>query len=100
MARSAKGDELIERRGYRVHGRVQGVGFRWWTEREATRLGLAGVVRNLEDGCVEVMVEGPAEVIETFERSLRRGPPLSLVERLESIPCRLPEQVTEFTIDR
>lgn len=90
----------IERRGYRVHGRVQGVGFRWWTHREANRLGLRGLVRNVQDGTVEVMVEGSPGTLGRLEQALRRGPPLSLVERLEPIPCRLPDRVTEFTIDR
>lgn len=94
------GTGALERRGYRVEGRVQGVGFRWWTHREATRLGLRGVVRNLDDGSVEVMAEGSPDALERLEQSLRRGPPLSLVERLESIVCRLPERVTDFTIDR
>lgn len=88
------------RSGYRVHGRVQGVGFRWWTQKEATRLGLVGVVRNMDDGTVEVMAEGSADALQRLETSLRRGPPLSMVERLESIPCRLPDRVSGFTIDR
>jgi acylphosphatase len=43
-----------------VSGRVQGVGFRWWTRDQADRLGLAGYARNLDDGRVEVVAEGPA----------------------------------------
>ena len=43
-----------------VSGRVQGVGFRWWTMQQATRLGLVGHAANLDDGRVEVVAEGPA----------------------------------------
>lgn len=42
-----------------VHGRVQGVGFRWWARRQALELGLAGWAANLEDGRVEIVAEGP-----------------------------------------
>lgn len=44
-----------------VHGRVQGVGFRWWTRSRALELGLTGHAANLSDGRVEVVAEGPRE---------------------------------------
>jgi acylphosphatase len=44
-----------------VHGRVQGVGFRWWTRSRASELGLRGYASNLADGRVEVVAEGPEE---------------------------------------
>lgn len=44
-----------------VRGRVQGVGFRWWTRARALELGLTGWARNTEDGRVEVVAEGPEE---------------------------------------
>ncbi len=44
-----------------LHGSVQGVGFRWWTRSRALELGLEGWAKNLPDGRVEVVVEGPAE---------------------------------------
>lgn len=64
-----------EVRAYRVSGRVQGVGFRWWTARTARRLSLAGSVRNREDGTVEVVAAGTIDQLEEFERQLRSGPP-------------------------
>ncbi len=73
-----------------VHGRVQGVGFRYFVQHAATRLGLTGDVRNSPDATVEIIVEGPARRIEEFIREVREGPPLSLVERLDvhDLPAR------------
>jgi len=62
-------------RRYLISGRVQGVGFRYFTEAAAAREGLHGWVRNLPDGRVEIDVEGEAEAIERFERNVRHGPP-------------------------
>jgi len=63
-----------------VTGRVQGVGFRYFT-RDAARLdGLRGTVRNLDDGRVEVEVEGDVEAVLRFERTIRRGSPGSRVD--------------------
>ena len=71
------------RRGFTVRGRVQGVGFRWWAWRNASRLGLRGTVRNLPDGGVEVRVEGSPEAVERLEALLRRGPQSARVTSLE-----------------
>lgn len=49
-----------------VEGRVQGVGFRWWTRREAGALGLSGTATNLPDGRVEVIAEGPREACQAL----------------------------------
>ena len=62
-------------RRYLISGRVQGVGFRYFTEAAAAREGLHGWVRNLPDGRVEIDVEGEAEAVERFERHVRHGPP-------------------------
>jgi acylphosphatase len=56
-----------------VHGRVQGVGFRWWTRRTALKLGLRGWASNLADGRVEVVAEGQREVCEKLLTALRGG---------------------------
>jgi acylphosphatase len=64
---SSEGDRLAVR--VRIEGSVQGVGFRYWTERVATELGLAGWVRNRRDGSVEALFCGRAEdVAEMLER--------------------------------
>lgn len=64
---------LEERAGFRVTGKVQGVGYRFWARRTGLDLGLRGVVRNAPDGSVEVHVAGPQEAVATFERMLSRG---------------------------
>lgn len=66
-----------------IAGRVQGVGYRYFTQVVATQLGLRGYVRNRRDGTVEVMVEGPRRVIDRFMEELRRGPYLAVVKNVE-----------------
>lgn len=56
-----------------VHGRVQGVGFRWWTRSRALGLGLVGSANNLADGRVEVVAEGTREQCEGLLDALRSG---------------------------
>jgi len=67
------------RRRVRVHGRVQGVGFRWSTREAARRAGVGGVVRNLPDGTVEAEVEGAPDAVDAMLAFLREGPPAALV---------------------
>jgi acylphosphatase len=65
-----------------VHGRVQGVGYRDYTQRHAARLGLAGYVMNAADGRVIVYVEGPRAVIDELVSVLHSGPRLARVDTL------------------
>ncbi len=57
-----------------VRGRVQGVGFRWWTRARALELGLTGHARNMDDGRVEVVAQGAPEAIDALEALLRESP--------------------------
>ena len=57
-----------------IRGRVQGVGFRYFAAREARRLEVSGVVRNLVDGAVEVEAEGDRATLERLVEALRAGP--------------------------
>jgi acylphosphatase len=57
-----------------IQGRVQGVGFRWFVQREAAQLALRGWVRNTEEGEVEVVAAGSAEVLGKLRSALRCGP--------------------------
>lgn len=66
----------------RVTGRVQGVGYRFFVEEAARRTGLNGYVKNLPDRSVEMLVEGPQQVIEPFVDLLRIGPPAARVEHV------------------
>jgi acylphosphatase len=65
---------MIVRAHMIVEGMVQGVGFRWFTAREAQHLGLAGFVRNLSDGSVEVEAEGERGMVEELIGQLKLGP--------------------------
>ena len=58
---------------YLVKGRVQGVGFRWFVQREAAEIGLKGWVRNTDDGHVEIVAAGNAEDLAELKESLRKG---------------------------
>ncbi len=77
-------DEVLTR-GYLVHGLVQGVGFRWFVRVEARRRGLAGRVRNLPGGSVEVVAQGPQDLISGLEAALAKGPAGARVDRLEEL---------------
>lgn len=74
-----------ELRAFRVRGRVQGVGFRWWTRQTADRLGLGGSVRNCRDGTVEVRAAGSGEALEELARALRSGPSSARVHAVEEL---------------
>ena len=77
-------DELRVRARILVHGHVQGVGFRAFTARVAADLRLAGGVRNLPDGRVELEVEGERSVIEALEHQIRIGPSAACVTKIET----------------
>ena len=65
-----------------VHGKVQGVGFRYFVGKAGVKRGLTGNARNCPDGTVEIIVEGNAAEIAGFLKEVERGPALSRVERV------------------
>ncbi len=67
-----------------VHGRVQGVNFRYYAQRRAWALGLTGYVRNLWDGNVEVVAEGPRAALDELLAFLHAGPQAAFVTRVDS----------------
>jgi acylphosphatase len=69
-------------RRFAIQGRVQNVGFRWFTKDAALREGLTGYVRNLPDGSVEAYAEGEADAVTRFERAIRSGPPGARVKNV------------------
>ena len=72
-----------QQRGFRVRGRVQGVGFRWWTQRRASDLGLRGTVGNHPDGTVEIHAAGDVETLEALATALEAGPPMARVDGVD-----------------
>lgn len=80
-------NDNLETRRYLVSGRVQGVGFRWFVEREASTLGLSGWVRNREDGRVEVMATGTREQLAALYRKLHEGPRAARVDEVAVSPA-------------
>jgi acylphosphatase len=75
---------IVARRIF-VSGRVQGVGFRWFTQDAAAREGVRGWVRNLPDGRVEAFVEGDVEAVTRVERAVRSGPRGARVETVNVV---------------
>jgi acylphosphatase len=80
-------EKPVEARRFVVRGRVQGVGFRWFVEREAAVLGITGWVRNREDGRVEVMATGTREQLSALYRRLQEGPRAARVDEVAVSPA-------------
>lgn len=83
----------------RVFGRVQGVGFRYFTLSKAKLLGINGYVRNMPDGSVLVDCEGDEENLKMFLAYLKEGPHFAKVERIELNEI-FPEGYHDFEIKR
>jgi acylphosphatase len=81
-----------------VHGRVQGVGFRWFVRSAAARLKLVGWVANDPSGNVRVVAEGDRARIDELARILRRGPAGADVERVDEDTSSATGQFTSFDI--
>ena len=82
----------------RVKGKVQGVGFRYSTVREAQRLCINGWVRNAANGNVEVWAEGPPEKLNRFLAWLRKGPQFSRVDAVDK-EDRQPAGYQDFEVE-
>ena len=89
---------MLPARHYRIRGRVQGVGYRYFTRRIALRLGVRGWVRNLPDGDVEVHAEADAEVLREFRFELERGPDASRVSEIVETATTRTDRYTSFEI--
>lgn len=91
----------MERARLRVHGAVQGVGFRWFVREAAQRLEIVGWVRNAEDGSVEIAAAGSAGAMEAFLRDVTRGPSRAAVQGVTRDPLGDDEALpSPFTIRR
>jgi len=82
-----------------VRGRVQGVGFRWYVEREAKMLAVSGWVRNNPDGSVEVLATGSKEQINNLHARLRQGPRAARVDEVEVADANPVQGLKSFRIE-
>ncbi len=95
----ASAEKSIEARRFVVRGRVQGVGFRWFVEREAHILGIAGWVRNNADGSVEVLAHGTRDQLFGLCSRLREGPRAARVDAVEESEARPVAGINSFRIE-
>ena len=87
-------------RKFLIRGSVQGVGFRYFAQRSAARHQVRGYVRNLEDGRVEALAEGPEKAVEGFKHDLLAGPSYSRVEDIEETVLEPSGLYPSFRIER
>jgi acylphosphatase len=99
-SRTAMHETQVARRYY-ASGTVQGVGYRYFARQLAQRLGIAGYVKNLRDGRVEVYVIGPPSVLASIRTELERGPNGASVAGVieEDAPVE-PKFAARFTVER
>jgi len=94
----AQGKSENRRVELRISGRVQGVWFRAETRKAARTLGLVGMVRNMPDGTVHAVAEGPAHALDQFVEYCLSGPPLASVTGVEKTWQEFTGSFDEFTI--
>jgi acylphosphatase len=82
-----------------VHGRVQGVGFRYYVQNVGLRLGLTGNVRNCPDSTVEIMVQGSEKKIAEFIKQVEKGPSLARVQRVDVVDVPAQDVYGSFLIE-
>jgi len=92
-------DKPMQARRFLVRGRVQGVGFRWFVEREAHLLGIAGWVRNNHDGSVEVLAQGTRDQLSGLHSRLREGPRAARVDAVEVSEANPTDGLISFRIE-
>ena len=92
-------EKSVQARRFLVRGRVQGVGFRWFVEREARLLGVAGWVRNNADGAVEVLAQGSREQLSNLRVRLLQGPRAARVDDVDESEAHLTQGLTTFRIE-
>jgi acylphosphatase len=91
-------EESIQASHFLVRGRVQGVGFRWFVEREAHILQIAGWVRNNPDGTVEVLAQGTNDQLSSLHSRLQQGPRAARVDNVEVSPAEAVAGITSFQV--
>jgi acylphosphatase len=96
---SDRDQSSVQARRFVVRGRVQGVGFRWFVEREAHILGIAGWVRNNADGAVEVLAQGTREQINNLHAQLMQGPRAARVDAVDESEVPPTQGLKTFRIE-
>jgi acylphosphatase len=86
-------------RRFFISGDVQGVGFRFFAQRAAARHQIVGYVKNLNDGRVEALAEGPVQSVEAFKHELATGPRFSSVGHVEEISLDPSGSYSSFRIE-
>src|SRR3989440_1741721 len=86
-------------RKFFIKGDVQGVGFRFFAQRAAARHQVVGYVKNLDDGRVEALAEGPAPQVEAFKHDLATGPRFGRVEHVEELSLDPSGSYSSFRIE-
>ncbi len=86
----------LEAKTFRVRGRVQGVGFRWFVENAARQLDIAGWVRNRSDGSVEVLAQGSREQLFSLRAKLHEGPRAARVDEVEEFETQPQQDMKTF----
>ena len=92
-------EKATKARRFVVRGRVQGVGFRWFVEREAHILGIAGWVRNNHDGSVEILAQGTRDQLIGLRSRLREGPRAARVDNVEEAEAQPAAGLSSFRIE-
>ena len=87
-------------RKFTISGEVQGVGYRFFAQRAAARHQVTGYVRNLPDGRVEAIAEGPLDSVEAFKHDLATGPAFAQVENMEEINLEPTGFYSSFRIEK
>ena len=92
-------EKATQARRFVVRGRVQGVGFRWFVEREAHVLGVSGWVRNNADGSVEVLAIGTHDQLLGLRSRLRQGPRAARVDDVQELEAKAVPEMNTFRIE-
>ncbi|HET7436639.1 MAG TPA: acylphosphatase [Thermoanaerobaculia bacterium] len=89
---------MKEQRHLRIHGKVQGVGYRFFATRVARRNGLKGWIQNMRDGTVEALVEGEKQSIDDWLEELKEGPRFAEVTRIEQESKEFTGKLPDFDV--
>lgn len=89
---------MKELRVIRIHGKVQGVGYRFFATRVARRLGLKGSIQNQRDGTVEALVEGEDKTIDEWVEELKEGPRYAEVTKIDQEKKEFTGRLPDFDV--